>query len=422
MTIQAVEGGAGCGKTYRLMAMLAERLETHPLDNGQRVLALTFMHGSRRRLSERLRSVANLRGRVDCCTIDAFAWRIYRRWRGLARALAIAPVTEGEFDSVCEAAGMLLEQPQVCAWVAVSFPIVLVDEGQDLKPERLRMLRALAGIVHALVAADEFQCLDQALRPNPLVAWLQHDAEPETLLQVRRTNAPGLLAAATAIRAGNAAVNGAGFKLLPPGASVPLATTLLANAIAWRQGGDVAVITPALQGGFATSVVARLAQGPCGRHNNGPYTIHWEGNDRDEAQAIIAGLDLAPDTPAAVACAALRAMPRTGPVRATLSWIENQVHACGRANFARAEIEAVIARQVSLRRQHGGGASHQLTAMTVQQAKNREFEGVVVIWPYQVGGDAEHKRRLLYNAITRAKRWCNVIVQSQRILAAAPFA
>ncbi|ABE41176.1 hypothetical protein RPD_3957 [Rhodopseudomonas palustris BisB5] len=48
--------------------------------------------------------------------------------------------------------------------------------------------------------------------------------------------------------------------------------------------------------------------------------------------------------------------------------------------------------------------------------------GVVVIWPYQVGGDVEHKRRLLYNAVTRAKRWCNIIVQSQNILGAAPFA
>lgn len=299
---------------------------------------------------------------------------------------------------------------------------MLVDEGQDFKPARLRMLKALVGTVHALIAADEFQCLDQELRPNPLVAWLQQDAEPERLVQVRRTNAPGLLAAAAAIRAGNAPANGAGFKLLPPGASVPLATTLLANAIAWRQGGDVAVITPALQGGFATSVIARLALGPCGRHNNGPYTVHWEGNDRDEAQAIIAGLELAAYAPAAATCAALRAMPRNGPVRATLSWVENQVHACGRVSFTRAETEAAIARQVSLRRQQGGGASHQLTAMTVQQAKNREFEGVVVIWPYQVGGDAEHKRRLLYNAITRAKRWCHIIVQSQNILAAAPFA
>ena len=423
MTIQAVEGGAGCGKTYRLMAMLAERLETHPLNDGQRVLALTFMHGSRRRLSERLRSVANLRGRVECCTIDAFAWRIYRRWRGLAGALAIAPVTEGEFDRVCEAAGMLLEQPQVCAWVAASFPIVLVDEGQDLKPERLRMLRALAGAVHALIAADEFQCLDQALRPNPLVAWLQQDAEPETLVQVRRTNAPGLLAAATAIRAGNAPINGAGFKLLPPGASVPLATTLLANAIAWRQGGDVAVITPALQGGFAKSVVRPARSGAVRQ----TYTM---GLTPSIGKAMTATRRRRSSLVSILPPMRRRRLPaqRCGSCREPDPCVRHcrgskiRFTPADGTNFTRAEIEAVIARQVSLRRQHGGGASHQLTAMTVQQAKNREFEGVVVIWPYQVGGDAEHKRRLLYNAITRAKRWCNVIVQSQHILDAAPFA
>ena len=422
MTIQAVEGAAGCGKTHRLMAMLAERLATHPLADGQRVLALTFMHGSRRRLAERLRTVPDLRGRVECCTIDAFAWQLYRRWRGLAAALNVPVTGEGEFDAVCDAAGLLLEQPSVRAWVAASFPIVLVDEGQDLKPQRLRMLVALSQAVHALIAADEFQCLDQALRPNPLVGWLQQAAQPETLVQVRRTNAAGLLAAATAIRSGAAPVNGAGFKILTPGVSVPLAATLLANAIAWRQGGAVAVITPSLQGGFAQSVVAHVAKGPCGKWKNGPFTIQWEGNDRDEAQSIVGDLAMAPQAPGAAACAALRALPRTGPARAALAWIENQIHACGRTDFSRAEIEAVIARQVVLRRQHGGGAVHQLTAMTVQQAKNREFDGVVIIWPYQVGGDAEHKRRLLYNAVTRAKRWCNVVVQNKSILRSAPFA
>jgi hypothetical protein len=422
VTIQAVEGGAGCGKTYRLMAMLAERLATHPLADGQRVLALTFMHGSRRRLAERLRTFPDLRGRVECCTIDALAWRVYRRWRGLATALKVPVTGESEFDTVCDAAGLLLEQSAVCAWVAASFPIVLVDEGQDLRPQRLRMLVALSHAVHAMIAADEFQCLDQALRPNPLVRWLQQAAQPETLLQVRRTNAPGLLAAATAIRGGAAPVNGAGFKILIPGVSVPLAATLLANAIAWRQGGDVAVITPSLQGGFAQSVVAHVAKGPCGKKKNGPFTIQWEGNDRDEAQSIVGDLAMAPQASGAAACAALLALPRTGPVRATLAWIKNQMHACGRTDFSRAEIEAVIARQVILRRQHGGGAVHQLTAMTVQQAKNREFDGVVIIWPYQVGGDAEQKRRLLYNAVTRAKRWCNVIVQNKNILGSAPFA
>jgi hypothetical protein len=403
------------------MEMLSETLAAHPLIEGQRVLALTFMHGATRRLSDWLRTVAGLMGRVECCTVDAFAWRICRRWRGLAAAVGIAPATEGEFDAVCDAAGLLLEQPQVRAWTAASFPIVLVDEGQDLRPQRLRMLVALSGATHALIAADEFQCLDQALRPNPLVTWLQGAAEPETLVQVRRTNIGGLLAAATAIRNGQAPVNGQGFRILQPGASVPLAATLLANAIAWRQGCNVAVITPALQGGFVQSVVTRVGQGPCGQQQNGPYSIQWEGTDRDETQVILGGLVLAANATAVGTCAALRSLSPSGPVRAAILWVENQIHAVGRTEFTRVEIEAVIARNVALRRQYGGGAAHLFIAMTVQQAKNREFDGVVVIWPYQVGGDVEHKRRLLYNAVTRARRWYNIIVQGQNILAAAPF-
>ncbi|MGO7585946.1 hypothetical protein ACC689_29090 [Rhizobium ruizarguesonis] len=218
------------------MEMLSETLAAHPLIEGQRVLALTFMHGARRRLSDRLRTVAGLMSRLECCTVDAFALRIYRRWRGLAAALGVAPIAEGEFEAVCDTAGLLLEQQQVRAWTAASFPIVLVDEGQDLRPQRLRMLAALSGATHTLIAADEFQCLDQALRPNPLVTWLQGATEPETLVQVRRTNIGGLLAAATAIRNGQAPVNGPGFRILQPGVSVPLAATLLSNAIAWRQG------------------------------------------------------------------------------------------------------------------------------------------------------------------------------------------
>jgi hypothetical protein len=422
MSIRAVQGAAGCGKTHRLMEMLAETLAACPLIEGQRVLALSFMHGARRRLSDRLQGVAGLKGRVECCTIDAFAWRLNRRWRSLAAALGIDPVPENEFDAVCDAAGLLLEQPQVRSWTAASFPIVLVDEGQDLRPQRLRMLVALSVATPVLIAADEFQCLDQSLRPNPLVTWLGNAAEHETLVGVHRTNVGSLLAAATAIRNRRAPKNGQGFRILQPGVSVPLAATLLTNAIAWRKGGDVAVITPALEGGFAQSVVTRVGQGPCGREQNGPYSIHWEGTDRDETWAIVGGLELAANAPAAATCAALRSLPVSGPVRTAVRWVENQVHALGRTEFARSEIEAVIARNVALRRQHGGSASHPFTAMTVQQAKNREFDGVVVIWPYQVGGDIEHKHRLLYNAVTRAKRWCNVIVQGPNILASAPFA
>ena len=60
-------------------------------------------------------------------------------------------------------------------------------------------------------------------------------------------------------------------------------------------------------------------------------------------------------------------------------------------------------------------------AMTIQQAKNREFDHVIVIWPYTIPDDDEQKRRLLYNAITRAQRSCQILVQAQELLNAPPF-
>lgn len=48
---------------------------------------------------------------------------------------------------------------------------------------------------------------------------------------------------------------------------------------------------------------------------------------------------------------------------------------------------------------------------TIHGAKNREFDNVIVIWPYRVTSDTEQKRRLLYNAITRSKRNCIVLVR-----------
>jgi hypothetical protein len=197
---------------------------------------------------------------------------------------------------------------------------------------------------------------------------------------------------------------------------------MLANAIAWRQGGDVAVITPSLQGGYALHVVNRVRQGPCGQQGNGPYSITWENSDREQAQEILGNLNLADTANAGATLDALRGLPTSGPVRATVSWAQRQIDALGRTEFARADIHSVIRRSVTFQRQHGHFASHSFIAMTVQQAKNREFDGVVVLWPYQVGGDAEHRRRLLYNAVTRARRWCTVIVQSQNILNAPPFA
>jgi UvrD-like helicase C-terminal domain/AAA domain len=421
MTLFAVEGAAGCGKTVRLMETLRETLTAVPLRDGQRVLALTFMHGARRRLHEKLRGIDDLRGRVECVTVDSFAQRLVRRWRGLATALAVPPLQPEQYDAQCDAAGVLLERAEVRAWITVSFPVVLVDEAQDLKPERLRMISALAPSTTLLVAADEFQCLDPALRLNPCVAWLHRACEPVVLNRNRRTDVPALLLAAASIRAGAAAQSGRGFQILAA-KGLPMAAAYLANAIAWRGGGNVAVITPSLSGGFARTVVARVGQQACGKHGSGPYTIHWGRSEDDEVAALTVGFQLGAAATFGETIAALSALPESGTVRETISWVRRQAWAAGATSFERAEVIAILARRAAMRRQRFGVETVNFAAMTVQQAKNREFEGVVVLWPFKVGGDAEHKRRLFYNAITRARRWSTVILQSETLLKTPPFA
>lgn len=421
MTLTALEGAAGCGKTFRLMELLAERIAASPLAVGQRVLALTFMHGARRRLVDRLANVTGLNGRADCSTIDGFAWRLVRRWRGLALSLGIPNLAEEQFNQVCDAAGILLEQPEVSSWIARSFPFVLVDEGQDLQPQRLRMLTAMAEVTDLLVAADEFQCLDAALNPNPVVIWMESATQPNVLTQVRRTNVAGLLNAAVAIRGGQAPVDAGQHFRVMVGQSVPLAATITSNAIGWHAGtNDVAIITPSRVGGFAQQVVNRVATTQS-NHGNGPYSITWEGSDDDEMRALTATFDMDPEASDTNTLEALHRLPRLGPIQQTIAWVNRQIHAAGRTDFTRTEIEKVISRFVTMRRQHGGSPSRRFTAMTVHQAKNREFDGVVLIWPHTVAGSAEQKRRLFYNAVTRARSWCNVIVQSHVIRNSAPF-
>lgn len=421
MTLSAIEGAAGCGKTFRLMELLANRLVHPELAAGQRVLALTFMHGARRRLADKLTAVPGLAARFECSTVDGFAWRLVRRWRGLATALDIPDLSESQFDAVCDAAGALLEQADVASWVGSSFPVVLVDEGQDLHPQRLRMLKALSAVTDVFVAADEFQCLSSELRPNPLVTWINEATEPNVLTQVRRTNVAGLLNAATAVRSGQAPVNSGQTFKISVGASVPLAATFVSNAIGWSNNTkDVAIITPSRSGGFAQQVVDRVTS-TASKQGNGPYSITWEGSDDDEKQVILGGLEMNAEASALETIVALQAMPNIGPVKHTRHWVLRQISAAGRTGFTRVEIEEVVARFVTLRRQHGGHGSRRFSAMTVHQAKNREFDGVIVLWPFSVAGDADQKRRLLYNAVTRAKRWCAVIVQGATLLGKAPF-
>lgn len=83
-------------------------------------------------------------------------------------------------------------------------------------------------------------------------------------------------------------------------------------------------------------------------------------------------------------------------------------------------MEEMIRRVFSTQRRFVGNDGPGIRAMTVHGAKNREFDLVLLIWPAAIGGDRIQQRRLLYNAITRAKGQCLVLVQSAQALSAPP--
>jgi superfamily I DNA/RNA helicase len=418
MNIHFFSGGAGCGKTHRLMSTLTESLAAAPLQEGQRVLALTFMHGSRRRLDERLASIWPLARKYECVVLDSFALKIITRWRSLLASLGIAHPEADAYDKVCEAASTLLSYDFVAKWVAATYPIVILDEAQDLSHARLYIVQNLSSRVKLLVAADEFQCLNEDLRPNPTVQWLEAVCEGSELTEPRRTNVAQLLDAASAVRQGRGPTADGAFKIFPtPNAG--LAGSYVANAIAWARGRRIAVITTTANK-FASDVVEWVGT-KTNNKGNGPYPIRWERSEDRAAAEYIANAALGE---LMTATDVLNVLTTGGDARIrkdVSAWLDKQRRTKGRTEFTKTQVADVIERSFTSRKHGRAAGDNSHVAMTVHGAKNREFDQVVVLWPAGTGGDDEQKRRLLYNAITRAKHQCMVLVQAAANLKQAPF-
>ena len=419
VTVHAFTGGAGCGKTHMLMDSLLAHLEAAPMNVGQKVLALTFMHGSRRRLEERLGMLQNLKGKTECTTIDSFAWRLVRRWRSLAAALGFVNIELTEYERVCEAAGALAQVKDVQNWVAATFPILIVDEAQDMTVNRLGMVAGLANRLEVFVAADEFQCLSEELRPNPACAWLNQVCAPEELTHPRRTNVNDLLNAARAIRAGEAPKSGKLF-MVAPTPKAPLAGAWINSNLSWYGGGKrVAIITPT-HGTFARSALAWAA---ANKNNKGagPYNVDWEHSEAKAAAEYLATIKLADQSDSISIAAVLAAAGDARTARDVTEWLEIQRRTRAKVQFTRDEVVKLVEQSFSQRRQSRRSDVRGWKAMTVHGAKNREFDNVIVLWPAAVGGSDDQKRRLLYNAVTRAKERCIVLVQAAAHMSLPPF-
>lgn len=419
MTVTVFSGGAGSGKTYQLMRKLADVIAREPMEDGRKVLALTFMHGARRRLDDRLIAVPGLARRYECTTLDSFAARIVRRWQSLATQQQYGEPHESEYEETCRVAAALLTHRHVVLWVKASHPILIIDEAQDLSENRLDVVRHLSAELTTLIAADEFQCLDPALRPNPAWEWLQLQEDHVRLERTMRTNVGSLLNAAAALRSGLELAIGPGFSFRAT-ANAPLAATFLSNQIGWRvRGKTLAVISPVVKD-FAEDIV-EISGNRATRGGNGPYRIPWEQAEAKVVDSLLARIVVPDTTTPSAALDAVRALGDSSLYGEISNWLNRLIRTRRDVAISRQMLSDTVKRICANRAKFQRSSDLGYKAMSVHRAKNREFDHVVVLWPAATSGDSEQKRRLLYNAVTRAKEECLVLVQALRQLDAPPF-
>lgn len=420
MSLQFFEGGAGTGKTTLVIERVGQLVAASPLSENQRVLALTKMHGSRRRVHERLALVPGLRGRFDSMTIDSFAWRIVRRWRSLLSAESGS--TTSDFDEVCSQAGRLLEESFVRDWVAKTFPIVVVDELQDSKGGQLSVLMGLCERCECIAAGDPFQDLDGD-EVCASVEWARRQGPPTLLKKTHRTNKSGLLSAATALREGQLVSNSDGFSIVGVEGYGLGAWEAACKISKWRKLGSIAVITPvtAPRSAFVRQLVLRINSKPIGqRISIGPFELPWEAGQHDQVERVCGEVGLPEDDNAVVSVDALT-VTGDGLARAVEAWFLRQRRVFGRREFRTIEVREAVRYLVQQCRSQVRREGCRLSAMSIHQAKNREFDRVIVLWPYEVSSNEERRRRLAYNAITRARYEAHVIVQSKARVRKSPF-
>jgi superfamily I DNA/RNA helicase len=442
MTFDFFEGAAGTGKTYNLVGCAGELVQGGALGDGQKLLALTFMNGARRRLDARLGKNPAFRRRFDCQTLDVFARTLAGRRRSLIMpAQQELAATLNAFDGPCSLAAALLEHEPVRQWVARTFPLVLVDEAQDLDDHRMRILQGLSQSCRLVAAADAFQCLTEGRDTTPLMGWLEGAGQTHRLTQPRRTQQQGLLTAALAVREGRdikavltantfknrTTWNGAGFRLVEApatNANHALLSWSIANEIAQRQG-PFAILTPDAGNTIIRDALATVQTKQWTRKNGatfGPYGHAWDRQDSEEAGDLLVDVALPDDASYAELCAVLKPLARHAAIAQAISRMDRLRRVQGRNKFSAARVTEFVREAVRNQSRLGLRQYRGHLAMTVQRAKNREFPNVIVLWPHSATGSQEYLRRLLYNAITRAQSHCSVIVLGQGRLNAPPFA
>lgn len=420
LSLEYYEGPAGSGKTFQLIEALKAFVAEHPLRPDEAVLGVTYMHGSRRRMHSRLAKISVIKGRFVACTIDSLARSLVCRWRSLARIIDpdLNLSTSPDFETICRVAAHLMRKQCVSAWLKARYPLVVIDELQDCRGDRLSIVQILSSCCHVIAAADEFQDLSSSSQ-NPAVEWLQGSGGKRTILTGNhRTHDHVLLQAANSLRSSLDCGDILGYGAISArNAGVAAASIARTLHWKWKKPNSAVILTPTgpRKSDWVKNVLCRLSSKPIKPKGVpteiGPYLLKWEANTEDakaEADAKLGDISWG----ISLRDLETKCSGDSGIFRDLCTWAARKFHVRGQTEFSESDVGTALDRILQSRRSFLPTVSFgRVRAMTIHQAKNREFDGVIVLWPFTVGGNIESQRRLLYNALTRAQKWAIVVVQ-----------
>lgn len=424
-----ITGEAGAGKTRMLMRKAAEIGSEIIRTPHQRALAIAVMHGARRRLKSTLDEFCpGLPATV--ATIHSVALGVVNRWR---RSLNIMlPVTVCEtacglaernmrthatFDEVMQLACTVIESRAAQRVLGETYPLVIVDEFQDCAAETLRFVSALGAASTLLLAADHFQRLEGDERSCPAIEWAQStkltgEVMCEDLTGCRRTKNDAIIRAARALRDNVRAIAPTVPVYFAPNfgpAAFRIVERFLPKHNSRISSGSSAIIALSLADPLLTNLIRSFRDQLAKRNPN--LKVQWilPRTEQEELQQLLA--DLGVDS-------TIRPDSRWNPTRAAET---KQAARVARSVVEFAKLRGIVpitqelAIEFARSSVHNGRVfgrnSTRYEVLTAHGAKNREFDHVFVFWAFKgEKWSPDLRRRLLYNAITRAKLDCTVLV------------
>jgi superfamily I DNA/RNA helicase len=420
-------GQAGTGKTTRLIERLRSTISETKFQDYQSVLAITFMHGSRRRLNSKLHFLkSEFKLKYVCTTIDSFLVSLLNRFRSylhIQRVISVnidndETIETNEFEillplpDIQEKVIQLLQIQTVKDYLNNSYPVIVIDEFQDCQGNLLRIIENLALTTNLLIATDPFQQLNNEV-DNSGQKWIEeNDFEVENLDgRIWRTNNNRILNTAKALRIGEK-VEGEKIYITLATGSKGVASSFLKKNIYFglrSKYEPISIIAPSISIRFVKNAIADLNRPIIYKGKTiGPY------HNLISIPTLNKGITPPEHIYSDLTKNGLMKLKNseTFVIRSSASTALRKLLIRNKSELSRIEFENIVKQTVHKFDNYIAEEKFKkIILTTIHGAKNREFDSVIVLWPYEVAGDILYKRKLLYNAITRAKKSAIVIVQ-----------